>query len=111
MSSWINLGSIQRNQVMFYQEVNSTGPSIDNIGDYPGGPILYGATILSKTKYLNNDEAFIYFLVTPLGQQILNNSDFDPISVPFIYGQAPPLISQLGQPIPAYIPTNSYEEI
>jgi len=111
LSSWINLGSIQRNQVMFYQEVNSTGPSIDNIGDYPGGPILYGATILSKTKYLNNDEAFIYFLVTPIGQQILNNSDFDPISVPFIFGQAPPLISQLGQPIPAYISTNSYEEI
>ncbi len=111
LSSWINLGSIQRNQVMFYQEVNSTGPSIDNIGNYPGGPILYGATILSKTKYLNNDETFIYFLVTSLGQQILNNSDFDPISVPFVYGQPPSLISQLGQPVPAYIPTNSYEEI
>ncbi len=111
LPSWINLGSTNRSDVLFYELVNSTGPAVDNIGNFPGGPILYGATVLSNTKHPDLATTFIYFLITRMGYVAMNNSDFDPLPVPFYYGQAPSIITQIGQPVPSYIPTDSYEEI
>jgi len=111
LPGWINLGSVNRSMVEFYTEVNSSGPSVDNIGNFPGGPILYSATILINTKNQAVANQFIYYLITSLGQSYLSSSEFDPIATPFLYGQGPSFLSGITIPVPSYIPTSSYEEI
>ncbi len=111
LPDWINLGSVNRSMVEFYTEVNSSGPSVDNIGNFPGGPILYSATILVNTKNQQEASQFIYYLITSLGQSYLSSSEFDPISTPYLYGQGPSFLSGITIPVPSYIPTSSYEEI
>ncbi len=108
---WINLGSVNKSMVEFYTEVNSSGPSVDNIGNFPGGPILYSATILANSKNQAEANQFIYYLITSLGQSFLSSSEFDPISTPFLYGQGPSFLSGITTEVPSYIPSSSYEEI
>jgi molybdate/tungstate transport system substrate-binding protein len=113
LPSWINLGNISPLQVRFYQEVNTSGPSVDNIGNFPGGPILYAATILTTSKNAADAQQFIYYLISNLGMTSLRNSDFDPITTPFFYSplaSQPAFLEGLTQPVPGYIPSSSYEE-
>ncbi|MGC8617371.1 MAG: substrate-binding domain-containing protein [Thermoplasmata archaeon] len=114
LSSWINLGNLSSSVVTFYGAVTSQGPGYSNIGDFPGGPILYSATILGSSKNSFEAQQVIYYLVSDLGSSLLSSSDFNPISTPFLYSvnqTVPSLINEITQPIPSYIPTSSYEEI
>jgi len=114
LPSWINLGNISPAQVRFYQEVNTSGPPSDNIGNFPGGPILYAATILTASRNTADAQQFIYYLISNLGVTSLRASDFDPITVPFIYSplsSQPAFLAGLTQPVPGYIPSSSYEEV
>lgn len=103
LSSWINLGNLSKAQVSFYKEVNSTGPSIDNIGNLPGGPILYSATILSESKNVEEAQLFIYYLVTSLGSHYLSVSEFDPLPVPYVYGNEPLFLNGITETAPSFI--------
>jgi molybdate/tungstate transport system substrate-binding protein len=114
LSSWINLGSIAPDHVAFYSLVNTSGPKESNIGNYPGSPILYAATILSDSKNVGEAQQFIYYLISSLGTSTLKASDFDPIAVPFVYSsdsETPSFLAGLTQQVPAYIPPTSYEQI
>ena len=111
LPTWINLGNISNEQVSFYGQVNSTGPSSDNIGNFPGAPILYSVTIISSSRNQQDASIMVYYLLTSMGQGILLASDFDPISTPFLYGSGPSFLTAITQPVPAYIPATSYEEI
>ncbi|MCL4341022.1 MAG: substrate-binding domain-containing protein [Candidatus Thermoplasmatota archaeon] len=113
LSSWINLGNISENHVLFYGMINSTGPNTpdDNIGDLPGAPILYAATILNGTSDPSMAASYIYNLVTGYGQHILAGSDFDPLPIPFGYhiSSIPSYLGTVVEPIPAYIPASAYD--
>lgn len=113
LSSWINLGNITENHVKFYGMVNSTGPTSpnDNIGNLPGAPILYAATILNGTSNPSMASAYIYDLITGYGHHILANSDFDPIPVAFGYHMSsiPSYLRTVIEPIPSYIPASAYD--
>ncbi len=113
LSSWINLGNISENHVLFYGMINSTGPTTpeDNIGNLPGAPILYAATILNGTRDPAMAASYIYNLVTGFGQRVLSASDFDPLPVPFGYHMSdiPVYLSAVLEPIPAYIPASAYD--
>lgn len=114
LSSWINLGNISENQVSFYSEVNTSGPSESNIGNFGGGPILYSATILSSSKNVSESQQFVYYLISNLGYSDLKSSDFDPIGIPFFYSPDntfPSFLSGITQPVPSYIPSSSYEQV
>ncbi|MCL4333268.1 MAG: extracellular solute-binding protein [Candidatus Thermoplasmatota archaeon] len=114
LTSWINLGNISEDQVKFYSEVNTSGPSESNIGNFEAGPILYAATILTISKDVGESQQFLYYLVSNLGYTDLKSSDFDPIAVPFIYsssGSIPSFLSGITQPVPSYIPPPSYEQV
>ncbi len=113
LSSWINLGNITEDHVLFYGMVNSTGPTTpdDNIGNLPGAPILYAATILNGTANPSMAAAYIYDLVTGYGQHTLAASDFDPLPVAFGYHMSniPSYLSSVVEPIPSYIPASAYD--
>lgn len=114
LSLWINLGNLSSNVVTFYGAVTSQGPGYSNIGNFPGGPILYSATILSSSKNSAQAQQLIYYLVSGLGSTLLVSSDFNPIPSPLLYSinqSVPSLIDEITQPVPSYIPTSSYEEI
>ncbi|EQD34117.1 ABC-type molybdate transport system, solute-binding component [mine drainage metagenome] len=108
LSSWINLGNISKDHVIFYSGVNSTGPTSpdDNIGDLAGAPILYAATVLNGTTDPAMAESYIYDLITGYGQGVLAASDFDPLPVAFGYNLSsiPPFLQTVVEPIPSYIP-------
>ncbi|MCL6002744.1 MAG: substrate-binding domain-containing protein [Thermoplasmatales archaeon] len=114
LPSWINLGNISKADVTFYGTVTTAGPGYSNIGNFPGGPILYSATILESSRNTQYSQQLIYYLVSNLGSSLLSSSNFDPISTPFLYAPtsaAPSLISGISQPVPSYIPASSYEEV
>ncbi len=114
LPSWINLGNLSKDEVAFYGAVTSQGPAYSNIGDFPGGPILYSATVISSSKNQQEALQMIYYLITDLGSKALISSDFNPLSTPFLYspgGAAPQLMNETTQPVPSYIPPSSYEEV
>jgi len=112
LSSWINLGNISLDHVDFYSMVNSTGPISpdDNIGNLPGAPILYAATVLNGTSNPQAARSYIYYLITQSGQKFLANSDFDPLPVPFGYNTQyiPVSLEEAVIPIPSYLPMSAY---
>jgi molybdate/tungstate transport system substrate-binding protein len=112
LSSWINLGNISMDHVDFYSMVNSTGPTSpdDNIGNLPGAPILYAATVLNGTSNPQASYSYIYYLITQSGQKFLANSDFDPLPVAFGYNTQyiPVSLEDAVIPIPSYLPTSAY---
>lgn len=103
LSPWINLGSLGKGEVSFYKEINASGPRIDNIGDMPGAPILYGATILTTSHNDMNAQLFIYYLVSTMGEHYLSISEFDPLEVPYVYGNAPLFLDNVAQVVPSYL--------
>lgn len=113
LSSWINLGNISKSHVSFYSMVNSTGPTTpaDNIGNLPGAPILYAATVLNGTSSPSMATSYLYDLVTGYGQYVLSGSDFNPITTPYGYNiqDMPSSLQAVVQPIPQYIPASAYE--
>ncbi len=113
LSSWINLGNISENHVLFYGMINSSGPTHpdDNIGNLTGAPILYAATILNGTNNPSMAASYIYNLVTGFGQHVLAASDFDPLPVAFGYhiSNIPAYLKPVVQPIPDYIPQSAYD--
>ncbi|MGC8505493.1 MAG: extracellular solute-binding protein [Thermoplasmata archaeon] len=113
LSSWINLGNISESHVDFYEMVNSSGPTTpdDNIGDLPGAPILYAATVLNGTANTEASYSYIYYLITGAGQNFLAKSDFDPIPVAFGFNiqHIPASLSAAVAPIPSYFPQSAYE--
>ncbi len=114
LSNWINLGNTTSAEVEFYGAVTTAGPGYSNIGDFPGGPILYSATIVSTSKNTIEAQQLIYYLITGLGDSLLKQSDFDPISAPYIYSPtsgSPPFLNGITVPIPSYIPSSSYKEV
>ena len=114
LSSWINLGNISKSEVTFYSEVTTAGPAYSDIGNFPGGPILYSVTIPTSSKNTQAAQQLIYYLITSLGSSMLRSSDFNPISDPFIYSlgsSAPSFLSGITQQVPSYLPTSSYEEV
>lgn len=112
LSSWINLGNISESYVSFYSMVNSTGPIVpaDNIGNLPGAPILYAATVLNGTTNTQAALSYIYYLITNSGQRFLSSSDFDPLPVAFGYNlpHIPHALAIAIDPIPAYVPPSAY---
>ena len=114
LSKWINLGNISKDVDNFYGAVTTGGPGYSNIGNFPGGPILYSGTIISSSKNIQNAQQLIYYLVTNLGDSMLAKSDFNPIPVPFVYAPtsaAPSFLDGVTQSVPVYIPPSSYEEV
>ncbi len=93
--------------------VNSTGPTTpaDNIGNLPGAPILYAATVLNGTSSPSMATSYLYDLVTGYGQYVLSGSDFNPITTPYGYNiqDMPSSLQAVVQPIPQYIPASAYE--
>lgn len=110
LPSWINLGSLSEKQVKFYQLVNASGPSNDNIGDVPASPIMYALTILNSSRTSPAANQYVYYLVTSMGQNALSRNYFSPLSTP--YGMniqnMPAELQNLAKPIPSYIPESDY---
>ncbi len=114
LSGWINLGNTSGAEVEFYGAVTTAGPGYSNIGDFPGGPILYSATIVSSSKNTNEAQQLIYYLITSLGDSLLKKSDFNPIGTPYLYSLvsgSPSFLNGITVPIPSYMPTSSYKEV
>lgn len=111
LNSWLNLGSINKDQIEFYSLTNSSGPSVDNIGNYPGAPILYGITILSQTKNPIEATEFVYYLISGVGQRYLDLSGFSPIAKPFGVGinNMPSSLQYSVEKVPSYMNKSAYE--
>jgi len=109
LSPWINLGSVNESIVKFYTYVNASGPSWDNVGNFPGSTIFYAVTIISNYTSTQAIQ-YVYALLTGMGQYYLSNADFDPLSQPFYVGtNVPSMLMPLVVPAPGYLPVSSYE--
>jgi molybdate/tungstate transport system substrate-binding protein len=110
LSQWINLGSVNQSVDEFYQQINESGPSYDNVGSLPGAPIFYSVTIISN---FTSPQAvqYVYYLITGLGDSYLQQDKFSPLATPFAIGisNMPQELRDVVSSPPTYIPPSSYE--
>ncbi|MGC8645382.1 MAG: extracellular solute-binding protein [Thermoplasmata archaeon] len=110
LSPWINLASLNESIDEFYQEINASGPSYDNVGNLPGSPIFYSVTIISN---FTSQQAiqYVYYLLTGLGTTYLEKNMFSPLERPFAIGisSMPEELQSLVSSPPSYLPASSYE--
>ncbi|MGC8565017.1 MAG: substrate-binding domain-containing protein [Thermoplasmata archaeon] len=109
----VNLGSTNITAINYYAQVNSSGAPIGLSGtsaeaSSPAGPIFYAVTIpfTAPDKTLAID--YLALLLGPIGHQVLVNTYFDPLPVPYAVpltsnATIPSVLEPFTEPLPSYL--------
>jgi molybdate/tungstate transport system substrate-binding protein len=113
----VNLGSINSTAVSYYSQVNSSGAPILLSGSpaqasNPAGPIFYAVTIPNTAPNPTMGLDYITLLLSQIGQQVLQNTYFTPISVPYAVPfssgvSIPAQLLPFTESLPSYLQTGS----
>jgi molybdate/tungstate transport system substrate-binding protein len=102
---WLELpGSINLGDTAFaasYAAVHARIPSGRSAADTAtifGAPILYGLTIPRAAPHAETAAAFVRYVLSPAGGDVLHNSGFDVPARPLLHGDPPSGLTTAGEP-------------